>query len=111
MSNDDKFTKTIDDEELDEVAGGTKAETAKDIKFLSNLLGKEIDTSDGSAIKESWKKVGGIEMFPGHVKYSKDKRVELKNTYKKNNQYISRNDAMIYAMRQQNKYLNLEDYI
>ena len=119
MSNDDKFTKTIDDAELDEVAGGTKAETAKDVKFLSSLLGIKIDpkklnanTLEGNAVSKAWCQVGGIEMIPGHfIAYSKTNIVETKNTYKKGGKEISRNDAMIYAMRKQNKYLNLEDYI
>ena len=30
----DKFAKTIDDTELDKVAGGTRAENINDVKFL-----------------------------------------------------------------------------
>ena len=37
MSNDEKFAKTIDDEELDEVAGGTANEILKDFKFMRDL--------------------------------------------------------------------------
>ena len=106
MSNDEKFAKTIDDEELDEVAGGTKAENAKDVNFLKALgLYKEMNDSNVCGnIQTAWFRAG-IFAFSSN---SSDKA----NSYKqKGGKAISRNDAMIYAMRDQNKYLNLEDYI
>ena len=95
MSNDEKFAKTIDDEELDEVAGGTKAENAKDVKFLKALgLYKEMNDSNVCGnIQTAWFRAG-IFAFSSN---SPDK--------------ANRNDAMIYAMRAKGKYLNLEDYV
>ena len=97
MSNDEKFAKTIDDEELDEVAGGTKAENAKDVKFLKALgLYKEMNDSNVCGnIQTAWFRAG-IFAFSSN---SSDKA----NSYKqKGGKAISRN---------QNKYLNLEDYV
>ena len=107
MSNDEKFAKTIDDEELDEVAGGTKAEAAKDAKFLKALGSyseKEINTFEGN-VESSWGNLGIVaDVYP-------QQQDKYKNTYKKDGVKISRNDAMIYAMRAKGKYLNLEDYV
>lgn len=105
MANEEKFAKTINDETLDEIAGGNRSETAKDIKFLKKL---GLDVKDNLQVVDAWSKVG-IE----NTYYAEDKH---KNKYELINEKgrrvkISRNDAMIYAMRKQNRYLNLEDFI
>ena len=102
---DEKFTKTIDDEELDEVAGGNLSETAKDIKFL-NALG--LNVKDNFQVVDAWSHVGINHTYYGDKNKNRYVVDDEKTARKK---IISRNDAMIYAMRQQNKYLNLEDYV
>ena len=116
MSNDEKFAKTIDDEELDEVAGGTANEILKDFKFMRDLgaVNGKLTKKDSENARDSFENYNN-QKLPTYYAW-RDFGIyasgnDGKNTYKKGGEFISRNDAMIYAMRQQNKYLNLEDYI
>ena len=60
MANEDKFSKSIDDDQLDEVAGGTAAELQKDIKFL-NAIGAKLDKNATSEqLENAWGEVGVI---------------------------------------------------
>ena len=116
MANEDKFTKTIDDEQLDEVAGGTEKEIAKDIAFL-NAIGKDYginltEESRPKDIKQAWNTFG----IAGSPNY---KEGEL-NAYKKyhedilitaREQRMSRQDAMIEAMRKTGKFVDLGRYL
>ena len=112
--NKDKFAKTIDDEQLDEVAGGTKAETQKDIKFL-NAIGKDLGIKlDKNAtpdqVSDAWIDVGITAILSldknayGVISVnSKDRRIESVN--------FSRQDAMIEAMRKTKTFVDLDEYL
>ena len=113
MANEDKFAKTIDDEELDEVAGGIGARLDKDIKFLRDLGVARLDkNSSKDAVEMSWITVGGIRAVFNKSGDSSLYYQPIENpTTKIKRLPISRNDAMIMAMRKQNKYLDLEKYV
>ena len=121
MSNDEKFAKTIDDEELDEVAGGTANEILKDFKFMRDLGidGANLSKKGVKQIKKEFGNYNHASAF-ANERLWEDVGIEVdyaegKNKYivsgSKNKAEISRNDAMIYAMRAKGKYLNLENYI
>jgi len=115
MATDEKFAKNLDDEQLDEVAGGTKAEMKKDIAFL-NAIGEEkgVNLSKNATaqqIEAAWELVG----YYGNP--STDKPNEYGDASSKAAQIldggksISRQDAMILAMRKTKKVVNLDDYL
>lgn len=112
MANQDKYAKTIEDENLDAVAGGA-SDMAKDIRFLQDLGVQNINkNSSMDDVKSAWKRFGISAHFKGNSSlYSKpmENPEQYNGKYKRNG--ISRNDAMIMTMRKQNKYLNLENYI
>lgn len=107
MSNEDKFSKTIEDEDLDVVAGGTNSEVIKDINFLHaiNINVEQFYSSKGintNKIEEAWLNAGiSADLSSG----------KTKNEYRSKGNHVSRQDAMIYAMRNRNKYVDLEKYI
>ena len=107
MANEDKFSKTIDDEQLDEVAGGTRAETQKDIKFL-NAIGAKLDkNASEEQVQTAWEELG-VEVLA----VSKDDNKSVKNTtYSDGNAYVTRQDAMIEAMRNAKKFVDLDEYL
>ena len=107
MANEDKFSKSIDDDQLDQVAGGTTQEMQKDIKFL-NAIGKDfgIDLEEEPPryyVIKAWEKIMGAE------------DVSLctvdENSYIKNGERISRQEAMIEAMRKTGKFVDLDQYL
>jgi len=105
--DEDKFAKEIDDDRLDEVAGGTRAEMEKDIKFL-NAIGKDfgIDLEEEPPryyVIKAWEKIMGAEDVS---LYTVDE-----NSYIKNGERISRQDAMIDAMRAAGKFVDLDQYL
>ena len=114
MANEDKFSKSIDDDQLDEVAGGTAAETQKDIKFL-NAIGKDLGikldkNATSEQLENAWIDVGITAILSldkntyGVISVnSKDRRIESVN--------FSRQDAMIEAMRKTEKFVDLDDYL
>lgn len=112
MTNEDKFAKTIDDENLNAVAGGA-SDMAKDIRFLHDVGVQNINkNSSMDDVKSAWKRFGISAYFKGNNSlYTKpmENPEQYKGRYKRDG--ISRNDAMIMTMRKQNKYLNLENYI
>ena len=104
MAVEDKFADEImNDEELDNVAGGTNAESAADSKFLNNLLKGTIyyqcksysekdlydDLEARLDVLLSWKSVG-IEIKLA----DKDK-----NLYLLNGKEISRDEALAHAKK------------
>jgi len=116
MSNEDKFAKTIDDDELDHVAGGTAKELDKDIAFL-NEIGKDhgvsvTKNSTNFKILSTWRQFG-VENFPrfdleGFKNVSSEYRVEKENG---ETPTVSRQDAMIWAMRKAGKVVDLDKYL
>jgi len=117
MANEDKFSKTIDDEQLDEVAGGTKAELQKDIKFF-NAIGKDLglnDLDEGSSaedVAEYWKAAGvGYQKIFSRQKPNSYKSNSYELCYNLKNVEISRQDAMIEAMRATGKFVDLDRYL
>jgi len=117
--NEEKFAKSIDDKQLDEVAGGTRAEIQKDIKFL-NAIGIKVDENASiDDLENAWKQVciGGFasshikniyakaaEIGPDHPWYGeKEINKVLKQT--------TRQDAMIDAMRKTKKFVDLDQYL
>lgn len=104
MPNDDKFAKIIEDENLDAVAGGTIQEFQKDIKFF-NALGADMVRKQRTLqrVKDTWEGLGIENKISDNPK--------VKNQYFKDGKEISRNDAMIYAMRTLQKYADLERFI
>jgi len=109
--NEDKFSKSIDDEQLDQVAGGTRAEIQKDIKFL-NAISEDFvldfdlyEDSNIEDIAEAWKAVGVVTSLDHKKPNSYEQHYSLKNVE------ISRQDAMIEAMRATGKFVDLDQYL
>lgn len=102
--------KSLSDAELDTVSGGTFNELERDVKFLKKLgikaeYYRNPILHNRGAIAKAWNEAGDIQVWSGNLHPDKS------NNYMKDSKPISRQDAMIYAMRKQNKYLNLEDFI
>ena len=111
MANEDKFAdEMLTDEELDQVAGGTCAETANDSRFLNVLLqgttkyhqcdrygAGKIFFSKGARedVKDAWKSLG-IRLY-----YS----VESGNEYHLNGKKISQSEAWAHAESLVGKHL------
>jgi len=93
------------DEQLDEVAGGFKDEIQKDIKFL-NAMGVKLEKiASEEDVDKAWQKMGVVtETF-----WDADKSV--KNDYYQNGVAISRQEAMIEAMRKTKKFVDLDQYL
>ena len=109
MANEDKFSKTIDDEQLDQVAGGTASEIKKDIAFL-NAIGIKVDKNeyDINKLRAAWKQVE----VNSYAFYDS----KLKNGYSAGDtledyQQLTRQDAMIEAMRATGKFVDLDQYL
>ena len=115
MADNDKFSKTLDDENLDEVAGGTIKEFQKDFKFFQDLGLADKNVILNFKFEENIMDVQNLWRSVGIIQGNKGSNPENENNYMTNVNdkatRISRQDAMIYAMRNKNKYLNLEDYI
>jgi len=104
--NEDKFSKSIEDEQLDEVAGGTKVEMSDDIAFLNAIGGNEIKLFPNATpeeVQEAWGLLGidctYHEKKPNY--YERDYDVGS----------ITRQDAMIEAMRATGKFVDLDQYL
>jgi len=111
--NADKFSKSIDDEQLDEVAGGTRAEIQKDIKFLNAIGAKLNKNVDAGQVDDAWL---AVDVY-AHTILDADKSAT--NEYYKYDEddedgmgpAISRQDAMIEAMRKTGKFVDLDKYL
>ena len=103
--NADKFSKSIDDDQLDEVAGGFKGETQKDIKFLNAIgkdLGIKLDKNAGKwHVIDAWEKIG----------IAVATHTDDENDYYKDRVILTRQDAMIEAMRKTKKFVDLDKYL
>lgn len=116
MANAEKFSKTIDDDELDQVAGGVTKEMKKDIQFLcdlkladANAKDRVTNHDDQALLKKIWEKV--------EISYIVDNQEQshyrTKATYDITSLAgwnISRQSAMIYAMRATKKVVDLDNY-
>jgi len=60
MANEEKFAKSIDDEQLDQVAGGTTQEMQKDIKFLNAIGAKLNKNATPDQVIDAWEKMGVV---------------------------------------------------
>ena len=112
MTKEDKFSKTIGDEQLDEVAGGTSKEIEKDAKFLKEL-GYDIDkNTSATQIYNTWLELGIVcnphssnkNTYAQAVEYNNGDDLRSGVTY-------SRQDAMIIAMRNSQKVVDLDNYL
>ena len=103
----DKFAKTIEDDELDEVVGGTVSDFVKDFKFLNALGVADKDLNDKDIIEAANAKntcwtYRGITCFPNE---------NGSNRYMRDDIEISRQDALIYVMRKAGKLVDLDKYV
>jgi len=106
---DDKFAKSIDDEQLDEVAGGTAKEIRKDVAFLHTLGIKfRKDGITDADIIRGWKEVGIAAIFDDHDENDYGLPAHSRG---EDPIPISRQDAMILAMRKTKKVVDLDDYL
>jgi len=112
MTKEDKFSKTIGDEQLDEVAGGTSKEIEKDAKFLKEL-GYDIEkNTSATQIYNTWLELGIVcnphssnkNTYAQAVEYNNGDDLRSGVTY-------SRQDAMIIAMRNSQKVVDLDNYL
>lgn len=120
MSNEEKFAKTIDDENLDEVAGGNDREIINDFKFIKALEPKSnlgvIKASELKQLDKMYGDYGHLDIYMNAAlgwfgNYSVEYKKNGQNIYKRGDKVISRNDMLIELMRDKKKYLNLEDFI
>ena len=114
MANEDKFAKTIDDEQLDQVAGGTAAELQKDIKFL-NAIGKDLGikldkNATSEQLENAWGEGGVIAGVSKKKENNNYGEVLISNDDWQGVQF-SRQDAMIKAMRKTKKFVDLDQYL
>ena len=111
MANEDKFSKTIDDEQLDEVAGGTKAEIQKDIKFL-NAIGAKLDkNATPDQVIDAWEKMGVVGYINDEKSSENDYYKYDKNAALWLGEALTRQDAMIEAMRHTKTFVDLDQYL
>jgi len=117
MSTEDKFAKNIDDDELDNVAGGITEEMQKDIQFLYDLKLADLDAKnrvekndDEVTLKKLWARV--------YVSYLVDNKGQshYRDTFVRDETSLagsrmSRQGAMIRAMRATRKVLDLDNYL
>ena len=112
-----KFAKEIDDEQLDEVAGGTRSEIQKDIKFL-NTIGKDMEISlppnldlssraNKAKLVQTWLQLDVLFDPDRNIYYEYSENLGGKAKVEK----ISRQDAMIVAMRANRKIVDLDEYL
>ena len=113
-----KFAKSIDDDQLDQVAGGTRAETQKDIKFL-NTIGKDMEIAlppnldlsskeNKAKLVQTWFQLDVLFDPDKNIYYELGKNSEGEEIVTKQ---ISRQDAMIVAMRANRKIVDLDQYL
>jgi len=114
MKNADKFAKNLDDEQLDEVAGCTIKEIAKDIQFL-NKVGKDdgVDIPSNVDLSTNAGRAKFLNAWTAMDIYVDVDRKTNNCTYYKefHGEKISRQDAMIIAMRNSQKVVDLDDYL
>lgn len=107
MASEDKFAKTIGDDELDNVAGGTQKELQKDIAFL-NKMGCKLDpNADAAKVRKAW-----YDLDIGLKNHDKEENSYL--TYEKHGEEgykHTRQNAMIWAMRKAKQVVDLDEYL
>ncbi len=109
----DMELEAMSEEELEQVAGGTWAETAADSRFLNSLNGStdrygalRIAFTPGTKIQEEiqrgWAKVG--------IKFTWHNGAISGNEYYLDGQKITQSDARRHAMEQVGKFMDVKDW-
>jgi len=117
MANAEKFSKAIEDEQLDEVAGGTIEEMKKDIKFLKAMGFKFSKNATQWDVYSAWREVGvALDMETDTANNENEYKKVLKAADESCSicvagNTISRQDAMIIAMRNAKVVVDLDKYL
>ena len=112
MANEILKDEILNEEELEQVAGGNVSNTASDSQFLRDIgvdptlkgwgnyaTNQRFEEISGY-VKEAWKKAG--------IDFTGDK--DGNNVYMMNGNEISRFDAYLYVQREKKKKINMANY-